>query len=348
MKAKDPTLEIVPSKEGTSKFSDLTKFPSNEKDYNELFEHAVDKQPTEARKIMVKHSLITSMKFSDLKFQNAKLMDHMYANKIWIRYNQSDTLQVAALGFIQGVHPRVAHRDGFIYDLQEAIQFKMTETERIKITTLLPPSKSTNTEEGEIIKPDIKLKVISRAIGYGNGEGRIKTEAFEIRVRKDIKEILTRLGNNGGIPTGRYIPYGLVQTVGAEVYKKMLRLQNDYLTNFRLIPLFGICPKALTHQITIDYNEGPPHQTSVQDFILSKSCIHAMETTNRAEDLGKIFLISDAKDISEARNFVDNVLKQLYESGSIPPELKFIQTSTRPGAATHPDPRQTSNHMPQP
>jgi hypothetical protein len=176
------------------------------------------------------------MKFSDLKLQNAKLMDHMYKNKIWI-YNQSDTLQVAALGFAQGVHPRVAHRDGFIYDLQEAIQYEMTETERLKITQILPKTKPNQVkEEGEVPQPDIKLEVISRTVGYGKGDGRIKTKAFEIRVpleiRQEIKEIMTSLGNSGGMPAGMYILYGLVQTVGAEVYKKMLRLQNDYLTNF--------------------------------------------------------------------------------------------------------------------
>ena len=121
-------------------------------------------------------------------------------------------------------------------------------------------------EAGEIIKPDIKLEVVSRTIGYGNGDTRIKTEAFEIRVpleiRQEIKELMTRLGNNGGMPAGHYISYGLVQTVGEEVYKKMLRLQNDYLTNFRLIPLFGISPLALLHQITVDYSDGPPHQSS--------------------------------------------------------------------------------------
>jgi hypothetical protein len=82
MKDKDPTLEIIPSEEGQAKFSDLMKFPASEKAYNELFDHAVDKQPTDARKIAVKHSLITSMKFSDLKFQNARLMEHMFKNKI--------------------------------------------------------------------------------------------------------------------------------------------------------------------------------------------------------------------------------------------------------------------------
>jgi hypothetical protein len=129
IKEKDPTLEIVPSKEGQDKFNDQLKFPVNESDYNALFHHAVDKQPTEARKIVVKHSLITNQKFSDLKFQNAKLMDHMFAHKIWIKFNQSDTLQVAALDFLQGVHPRVTHRDGLRDHLQAAIHLEMNEAE---------------------------------------------------------------------------------------------------------------------------------------------------------------------------------------------------------------------------
>jgi hypothetical protein len=106
-----------------------------------MFEHAIDNQPTEARKIIVKHSLITSVKFSDLKFQNAKLVDYMFKNKIWITYNQSDTLRVAALGFIQGVHPRVTHRDEFMHKLQEVIQLEMTESKRNKIKELLPKGK---------------------------------------------------------------------------------------------------------------------------------------------------------------------------------------------------------------
>jgi hypothetical protein len=119
LKAKDPSSEIVPSKAGPGMSSYLLTFPANETDYNAAFEHAVDKQPTDARKIIVKHSLITkNMKFSDLKFQNDKLMDYIFEHKTWIRYNQSDTLQVAALGFVQGVHPRVTHRDGFIEKLQ--------------------------------------------------------------------------------------------------------------------------------------------------------------------------------------------------------------------------------------
>jgi hypothetical protein len=323
MKEKDPTLEIVPSKEDQAKFSDMTKFPANETEYNAFFEHVVDKQPTEGRKIIVKHSLVTNMKFSDLKFQNTKLMDHMYKNKIWIRYNASDTLQVTALGFMQGIHPRVTHREGFNKRLHDAIQKEMTEAERKKILELVPKTKQP-AEEGEIVPPIIKLEVVARTIGFGNGANRITTEAFEIRVpieiRIEIKEIVTRLGTKNQIPNGRFIPYGLAQTVGAEVHKNMLRLQNDFLANFRLVPVFGITPNALKHVIAIHTDAGA-QQMTLQAFILAQGSIRGIETTNRAADLGKVFLISDDEGIVQARGFVDNVIKELYASEAIAPEL---------------------------
>jgi hypothetical protein len=199
------------------------QFPANETDYNVLFDHTVDKQPTKACKIIVKHSLVTALKFSELKFQNAKLMDHMFTDTIWIKYNQSESLQTSALGFFQGVHPRATHRDGFAFHLNKAIQVEMTEAERKKIKQFIPATKK-RAHNGETQRPDINLEVVPCTIRYGNGPGPIKMDAFEIRVpleiRLEIKEILTRLGSKEQIPDGRFIPYGLVQTVGAEVYKK--------------------------------------------------------------------------------------------------------------------------------
>ena len=113
LQQKDPSIEIVPSNKAKATFSNLTKFPSNENDYNEHFDHAIQKEPSEARKILVRHTVITKFKFSELKFQNANLMEHMFKNRIYLRYNQSESLEVAALGFIQDVHPRITFRDTF-------------------------------------------------------------------------------------------------------------------------------------------------------------------------------------------------------------------------------------------
>jgi hypothetical protein len=99
----------------------------------------------------------------------------------------------------------------------------------------------------------------------------------------------------------------------------MLRLQNDFLATFRLVPVFGITPNALQHVIDIHtYGE---QQMTLQEFILAQGSIRGIETTNRAADLGKVFLISDVEGIVQARGFVDNVIKELYASEAIPPEL---------------------------
>jgi hypothetical protein len=142
-------------------------------------------------------------------------MEHVFKNKICIRCNQSESLEVAALvGFIQDIHPRITFRDHFSYNLSKAIHLKMTEVEQVKINALLPTPKKSTAKEGETIKPDIKLKAVARAIGSGNGDNRVKTEAFKIRVplpvRLIIKEIMTRLGTHNLLPEGQFIPYGLV------------------------------------------------------------------------------------------------------------------------------------------
>jgi hypothetical protein len=147
LKDKDPTLEIIPSKAGNATFKDLVNFPANEKDYNDQFDHAVQKEATEARRIIVAHSLLTSFKFSDLKFQNAKLMEHMCKNKVCIRHNQSESFAVAALGWIQDVHPRTTFRDHFRHNLSEAIRLEMTESEQAQLNKLLPEPKTSDADE---------------------------------------------------------------------------------------------------------------------------------------------------------------------------------------------------------
>jgi hypothetical protein len=151
--AKDPTMEMIPLQEDQETFTDLLKFPANKEAYNQRFDHhAVQNQPTEARKMLIAHSLITNTKFTNLKFQNPALMDYMYKHKIWLKLNQSESLEISALGFIQDVHPRATYRDDYRYNLEEAVHLEMTDTEREKIKEALPASKKRD-NDGELLKP---------------------------------------------------------------------------------------------------------------------------------------------------------------------------------------------------
>ena len=211
-------MEIVP-KDSQSHIDNLLQFPATEEAYNLLFDHAIKKQPANAKKMI---NLITNTKFSDLKFQKPALMDYMYKNKIWLKFNPSKSLEVAALGFIQEVHPRIAFCDDDCFHLEAAVHNEIETVKCKKGKGLLLPASKKCDNNGDKWKPEIKLEVITRNLGYGNGDDRIKTDAFEIRVpieiRMEIKEILTRLGNNGTIPKGRFIPYGLTQSVGTKVH----------------------------------------------------------------------------------------------------------------------------------
>jgi hypothetical protein len=245
----------------------------------------------------------------------------MYENKIWLKFNQSESLEVSILGFIQDVYPHISFCDDYRFDLEEAVLNEMTTKETSKSKSLLPASKKRD-NTGDELKPEIKLEVIARHVGFGNGNDRIKTDAFEIRVpieiRIEIKEILTRLGNKGTLPEGRFIPYGLAQSVGTNVHKQMIRMQNDFLLNFCVIPVFGLLPSALSHEITISNKDQTNTRQTIEQFITSQPCIHGIEITNRTHGLGKLFFKSDSANILQSRAFVDTVIEQLYESDSIP------------------------------
>jgi hypothetical protein len=345
--AKGPTMEIVPE-DGKPHFTDLIQFPANEEACGQFFDYAIQKQTGNAKKMIIAHTLIINTKFSNLKFQNPALMDCMCKNKIWLKCNQSEFLEVSALGFIQDVHPRISCRDDCRFHLEEAVHNEMTTDERTKINELLPAGKKRD-NTGDELKPEIKVEVIARHIGFGNGDDRIKTDAFEIRVplaiRIEIKEILTRLGNKGTLPKGRFIPHGLAQSVGANVHEQMIRMQNDCLLNFRVIPVFGILPSALAHEILIMNPDQTKTCQTVKQFITSQPCVHGIEITNRANDLGKLFFKSDSANILQARAFVDAVIKQLYESDSIPNEMTLPQfTPPRRGDAPRAQSTSFSSH----
>ena len=104
-------------------------------------------------------------------------MDHVFTEEIWAHCNESNAVQVAALGFVQGTHHRGTHCDGFHTQLHhDAIQHETTKTKHLNIQqrALPPSSKMSDTEEGEIIQPKIKLEVE----GCENGNSCIKTEAL--------------------------------------------------------------------------------------------------------------------------------------------------------------------------
>ena len=99
----------------------------------------------------------------------------------------------------------------------------------------------------------------------------------------------------------------------------MIRVQNDFLRNFRVIPVFGLLPTALVHEITITSQDDTETVQTVERFITSQPFINGIEITNwTINDVGKTFLKPGSANILQARAFVHTVIKQLYESGSIP------------------------------
>jgi hypothetical protein len=98
-------------------------------------------------------------------------------------------------------------------------------------------------------------------------------------------------------------------------------MQNEFLVNFRAIPVFGLTTQALQHNITIAHPDGTADTKTIGDFIIGHNCIQGIEQTNHTVDLGKIFLKTDAANMLQARAVIDHSIKELYESGIIPQTL---------------------------
>ena len=71
----------------------------------------------------------------------------MYKHKIWLKFSESESLEVAALGFIQDVLPRIAFCDDSRFQLEANVKREMTTVECKKIKGLLPASKNVTTTE---------------------------------------------------------------------------------------------------------------------------------------------------------------------------------------------------------
>jgi hypothetical protein len=126
---KVPILEIIPSKAGKASFKNLVQFPVNKTEYNEHFNHAVQKEPTEARKILVCHSLHQSQIFRP---QVPKCQTHGAPVQKQDLYPLQPVriLGSRSFRFIQDVHPHITFRDSFSYNLSEAIHLEMTDAKK--------------------------------------------------------------------------------------------------------------------------------------------------------------------------------------------------------------------------
>ena len=117
---------------------------------------------------------------------------------------------------------------------KEAIQ-AIPRIQMNSILTTTPP----------LILPAFDLS--SSTVSYGNGKLRVKTTAFEVKCHPDyakiLKTVLTRSFLNtdqNNYDNIQFVPYGLAQVAGEQVYKQQIVKQNAFLHNLAIIPVHNI------------------------------------------------------------------------------------------------------------
>ncbi len=146
---------------------------------------------------------------------------------------------------------------------------------------------------------------------YQQKKETVETYAFKIQCNRSELEKVTECleyfykVNN----TCTFIPYGLKQEDPAQ-YTKWVRLQNSFLKDSVRIPLFGLSPLVMDLPVKKTKDTFPcAHFLHVFENILA---IHGIEETNKTEELGIWFVITDTENEKDARNFLDNKLSSFF------------------------------------
>ena len=138
--------------------------------------------------------------------------------------------------------------------------------------------------------PIPKFTIFTATRSFGNGSNRVKASVLVIETaEKDAQYLKTLLNygyENNFLTHGIFVPTGIHLTTSPEIYKGLLRKQNEFVKLLLVLPIKGISEDAMLQDINI---EGTI--TTVREYIMSHEGIKGLERTSQTEETGKWFLL---------------------------------------------------------
>jgi len=153
-------------------------------------------------------------------------------------------------------------------------------------------------------------------IGHVSGNNqRAETNAVGIKSNIEhvdiLHEMFIRMPNhqNHNKPVMKFIPHGLVHSIGHKAYTTLIKSNNQYLLSVATIPVNGILSEMLEIKINA-YN--PTTKTTkkmIRNILLDNHWCHGLEQTN---DHGKILLLTTRAHLSTGQQWLDDNLPVLF------------------------------------
>jgi hypothetical protein len=236
-------------------------------------------------------------------------------NRVYVHFNQKEGLEhFSAIGVLFGPHPELTWRDRIVEKIEKTMKADITEEECEKLNTAFQ-------------QPKIVISMVPQIISNMKYNNK-KSIALEIRVPATHENvylnILDRLNERASTLQNDEVDITLDERLGIffpyyakrsrpKLFDSLMRKQNTDMGTVSAIPLFGISPEALDHEVT----DSNGHTNTVRNWIHGHPNIQSIERTASTKDVGKFMLIVDRDSKDEVEDFLDGLFAQMPENNQI-------------------------------
>jgi len=331
MVTSDPGLTIT-SLNGKHKLK-ITKdtFPNMEDTFKKYFTCEWEKEsPKQKEKVRLGCTLNGNRTLSNMKHSEkpSRFLQWLSKEKLYIEADALGFGKTKTIGYITGIHPRIANRMHTKERLSDTLNttfIPYEEATKLDSSLTINSSMQDTGEEPTVHCPVFEL--FHTTIGIGS-KPRVETDVIGIKCQSSRAALLCefllkstdKLEQQG---QGKFIPAGLANIIGTETMQTIIQTNNQYLKTLTSIPINRISPNALKIEILIAAEEGDEDQEkiTVYDYFQSADWCYGFELTDHE---GQYLLVTTHHELSEAREWLDDHLEQLFTE-YIPKFQTFMQ-----------------------
>ena len=263
------------------------------KSYSDVF--TIDDSDTKFGNLYVKCEIVSKFSLYEFKRGPMNIMPFLQSQNIFLQFRKFKTIREATIGFLHSIHPVATLKTELREDLDnylKSMPLKHEEFEELFSTIDLDDAQQ---GRGSITFPSYDLVINS--FGFGNGDARITTKAFEVRCAPDdapiLKKLFTRISLMSKYKV-HFMPNGMLQISGQAAYKNALCSHNEYLSKFATFPVYGISRTQMSQ---------------LRPEILQQQGIHRILSTNQTEHNGRWLIETTNQHIERAKTSIDTIIR---------------------------------------
>ena len=242
----------------------------------------------------------------DLKNGKINLLSFLQDNGIYLQYRKFKTMKEATIGFLRDIHPDATLKTDLREDLN--LLLKSVPLKPDELTTLMKntPVDDDGMEDGmeednnEIVIP--AYDIVNNKFGYGNAKDRVSTRVIEIRCDPDnaqiLKKLLTRISLSSTNAIS-FMPTGMLQLSGTEIFKRSISAHNAYLDNFATFPVYEIYPEDMS---------------LIRDQLLSSPYINRILKTKSSTTTGRWLIETTTRKMTQAQKHCEHTLTNMHQT----------------------------------